>query len=141
MDEIRLVVLARVLPAVTVPRRSNHDASVPCRAQLPLNAVAARSGLVAKPQSTSATRQLCHQRLQGSRSIRDLAMLAHVTPNAGLGENHHNRVLVHIQTNLRDRLFHDPSPMHEARHRQSGAILDILRTVRRVAPISGEHLV
>jgi hypothetical protein len=31
--------------------------------------------------------------------------------------------------------------MHEARHRPSGETLENLHIVRRVAPISGEHLV
>lgn len=48
---------------------------------------------------------------------------------------------VHIEAGVSDRLLHDPSPMHEARHRPSGVTLENLHTVRRVAPISGEHLV
>ena len=100
-------------------RRSDHDAVVLRRGQLSLNAVTARSGFVAEPQLMAMACQLRNQRLHGSRRVRDLAMLAHLTPLARLSERHRNRVLVHIQTDVRDRLVHDPSPMHEARHRPS----------------------
>src|SRR5215472_9745516 len=60
-------------------------------------------------------------------------MLAHFTPLARLGKCDRNRLLVHIQTDVADKLFHGPSPMHEARHRPSGAVLVSLHTVRRVA--------
>ena len=101
--------------------------------QLSLNAVTARSGFIAEPQFAAIACQLCNQRLQGSRRVRDLAILAHFIPLARLGERHRNRILVHIQPDVRDRLLQDPSPMHEARHRPSGATLDNLHTVRRVA--------
>src|SRR6185437_8371072 len=52
-----------------------------------------------------------------------------------------NRILVHIQADIRDRLLHDPSPMHEAPCRTIRHNPRYLHTVRRVAPISGEHLV
>jgi hypothetical protein len=52
-----------------------------------------------------------------------------------------NRILVHVQSDVNDRLFYNASPMHEARHRSSGATLVSLHTARRVTPISGEHLV
>lgn len=42
--------------------------------------------------------------------------------------------LVHVQADVGDRLVHDPSPMHEARHRPSGPTLENLHTLRRVAP-------
>ena len=98
-------------------RGSDHDAVVPRRGQLSLNAVAARSGLIAEPQLVAIARQLRSQRLHGSRRVRDLAILAHFTPLARLGERHRYRLLVHIQTDVGDKLLQDPSPMHEARHR------------------------
>ena len=122
-------------------RWCDYRASVPGRSQLPLNAVTARAGLVAEPQTTPAMSQLCSQHIQRSWGIRDLAILAHIASHACLGKRHRYRILVHIQPGVGDSLFHDPSPMHEARHRTSGAILENLHTVRRVAPISGEHLV
>jgi hypothetical protein len=41
---------------------------------------------------------------------------------------------VNIKTDIRDTISHDPSPMHEARHRP-------IRRARRVAPYSGGHVV
>jgi hypothetical protein len=122
-------------------RRSNHYAAVPCCGQLSFDAVAAGAGFVTEAQLRPSPRQLAGQCIQGGRRVRDLAVLAHLAPLARLGKRHRNRVLVHIQTDVGDRLVHDPSPMHEARRRPSGATLEILHTVRRVAPISGEHLV
>jgi len=63
------------------------------------------------------------------------------SPLARLGKCNRNGILVYVEADVGDRLLQDPSPMHEARHRPSGATLDNLHTVRRVAPISGEHLV
>ncbi len=114
---------------------------MPGRAQLSLDAVAARPGFIAKPQFVPTAGQLCSQCLQRRWRVRDLAMLAHFSPLARLGQCNRNRILVHIQADVSDRLVHDPSPMHEARHRPPGATLEHLHTVRRVAPISGEHLV
>jgi hypothetical protein len=38
-------------------------------------------------------------------------------PQARFSQCDRYRILVHIQTNIGDKLFQDPSPMHEARHR------------------------
>jgi hypothetical protein len=50
-------------------------------------------------------------------------------------------ILGHIQANIRNTLLRNPSPMREPRHRPSGATLENLHIVKRVALISGEHLV
>jgi hypothetical protein len=89
----------------------------------------------------TTTTQLASQRLQGSWSARKLPVLTHFPPLARICKRNRHRILVHVQPNVGDKLFHDPSPMHEARHRPSGATLVNLHIVRRVAPISGEHLV
>jgi hypothetical protein len=57
-------------------------------------------------------------------------------PGAGFSQRNRNHIFVHIQSTVGDRMFQDPFPMHEARHRSSGATLENLHTVRRVAPIS-----
>ena len=49
--------------------------------------------------------------------------------------------LVNIKPNVSDTIRHDPSPMHEARHRPIRRNPRYLHTVRRVAPSSGGHVV
>jgi len=48
---------------------------------------------------------------------------------------------VNIKTDICDTILHDPSPMHEARHRPIRRNPRYLNTVRRVAPYSGGHVV
>ena len=48
--------------------------------ELPLDAVATWSGFITEPQFSSRRRQLDNQRLQGSRRIGDLPVLAHFSP-------------------------------------------------------------
>ena len=123
VDRIPPIRLDPVTRLARDQRRRDDDASVPGRAQLSMNAVAARSRLITEPQFMTATTQLRDHRRHGSRTVRDLAILTHFTPLARLGERHRNRILVNIQADVGDRLFHDPSPMHEARHRSFGATL------------------
>src|SRR5262245_12674236 len=42
---------------------------------------------------------------------------------------------MNIKPNVSDTIRHDPSPMHEARHRSTGRNARYLHTVRRVAPV------
>jgi hypothetical protein len=86
-------------------RRSHDDAIMPSEGQLPLNAIAARSGLVAERKRASATRQLRHQSAQGRRCVRDLAILAHVVPPARLSNRDRDRILVHVKVDICDRFF------------------------------------
>jgi hypothetical protein len=100
-------------------RRSDDDAIAPSKRQLALNPIAARSGLVTEAKLVPRARQLCRQSLHSRRRVRDLAILAHIAPRARLGKRDRDRVLVHVQTDIRDRLIQDPSPMHEARRRNT----------------------
>ena len=52
-----------------------------------------------------------------------------------------NTFLVNIEPNVSDTIRHDPSPVHEARHRPTRRNPRYLHTVRRVAPYSGGHVV
>ena len=54
VDRIPPVGLDPVTGLARDQRRSDDDTSVPCRGQLPLDAIAAGSGLVAEPQFTPA---------------------------------------------------------------------------------------
>jgi hypothetical protein len=122
-------------------RWSDHGTVVPHSGELPLNAVTAWSGFITEPQFSSRRGQLHGQRLQDSGRIGDLPMLAHFSPQARFSQCDRYRILVHVKADIGDRLRHDPSPMHEARYRTIRHNPRSLHTVRRVAPISGEHLV
>ena len=61
------------------------------------------------------TRQLRRQSPQLRRRVRDLAILAQLSPLARLGKRHRDCVFVHIQADVDDTLLDDPSPMREAR--------------------------
>ena len=50
-------------------------------------------------------------------------------------------VPVNIEPNVSDTIRHDPSPMHQARHRPTRRNPRYLHTVRRLAPYSGGHVV
>ena len=100
-------------------RRSHDDALMPGEGQLPLNPIAAGSGLVAEPKRAPNARQLHRQCLHSRRRVRDLPILAHIASHARRGKRHRDRVLVHVQTDICDSFIQDPSPMHEARRRNS----------------------
>ena len=105
-------------------RRSHDDAFMPGEGQLSLNPIAARSSLIAEPKLAPDARQLRRQSLHSRRRVRDLAIFAHIVPDARFGKRHCDRVLVHVKTDVCDNLTQDPSPMHEARCRNPGATLD-----------------
>jgi hypothetical protein len=90
-------------------RWSDHGTFVPNRAELSLDAIAARSG-----QISVLTGQLHHQRLQCGRCVGDLSVLAHFSR---FGYRDRNRILVYVKADIDDTLSQDPSPMHEARYR------------------------
>jgi hypothetical protein len=48
---------------------------------------------------------------------------------------------VNVKPDAADMIHHDPSPMHEARHRTIRCNPCYVHTVRRVAPPSGGHVV
>ena len=130
-----------VAGALRDQRRSDHDAFMPCRRQLTLNAIAARARLVAEPQLHAFAAELAHQTIQCRRGVRNPAVLPDLAPQAALGHRDNNAFLVNIKPNVGDTIRHDPSPMHEARHRPIRRNPRYLHTVRRVAPYSGGHVV
>jgi hypothetical protein len=115
------------LDPVTCPfwdqRGSDHDAFLSAGRQSTLNAITARSRLVAKPQDPAVDAELVLQPVQRRRRVRDPAVFPHLTPQAARRYRNDNAFLVNVQSNVSDTVRHDPSPMHEARHRSSGAIL------------------
>jgi len=123
-------------------RWRNDGALVSRFGELSLNTVTAWSGFITEPQFSSRRSQLHGQRLQGSRCVGDLPMLAHFSPQARFGQRDRYRILVHVKADIGDRLRHDPSLLcMRLGTGPSGTTLESLHTVRRVAPISGEHLV
>src|ERR1700735_3509264 len=114
-------------------RRSHDDATMPSKGQLPLNPIAARSGLITEPKLVPSARPFRSQSLQSRRRVRDLAILAHVLAPARLGKRDLNRVLVHVKADICDSFVQDPSPMHEALRRNPAQPSTSLHTVRRVA--------
>jgi hypothetical protein len=96
------------LDPVTEPSRDqrwrNDNASVPGCRQLPLDPVAARSGLITEPQFAATKSQFCRRCFQGHRRVRNLTILAHFSPLTCIREGDRNRILVDVQTNVSDRL-------------------------------------
>src|SRR6516164_3905526 len=122
-------------------RGRDHDAVVLAGRQLTLNAVAAWPCLVAEPQLHPLTAALARQAIQGTRRVRNAAVLPDLAAGTTLGHRDDDALLVNIKSDIRDTIPHDPSPMHEARHRPTRRNPRYLHTVRRVAPSSGGHVV
>ena len=122
-------------------RGGDHDAFVSLGRQSALNAIPARSRLVAKPQAHAVAAELAQQTVQRRRRVGDPAVLAHLAAQAALRHRDNDAFLVNIKPNVSDTIRHDPSPMHEARHRPIRRNPRYLHTVRRVAPYSGGHVV
>src|SRR5207253_6650957 len=109
--------------------------------QAPLNAITARPRLVAKPQNHAVAAELAHQTVQRRRRVRDPAILPNLAAQPAIGDRDDDAFLVNIEPNVSDTIRHDPSPMHEARHRPTRRNPRYLHTVRRVASSSGGHVV
>ncbi len=99
-------------------RRSNDDASVPGRAQLPLNAIAAR----VRPRNRTAVR--CPPRANFAASVFNAAGVFAILPysrtSPRLPASASATAIVSLCTSRPTYVIgclHDPSPMHEARHR------------------------
>ena len=122
-------------------RWRRHNALVPKRRQLALDAITARSRLVAEPQLDPFLAELARQPLQRRRRVRDPAIFPHFAPPAVFRDRDDDPVLVNIKPDIPDTIPQDPSPMHEARHRPIRRNPRYLHTVRRVAPSSGGHVV
>ena len=122
-------------------RGSDHDAFMSLGRQSTLNAITAWSRLIAKPQGHAVAAELAQQPVQRRRRVRDPAILPYLAPQAALRHRNDDAFLVNIKPNVGDTIRHDPSPMHEARHRPIRRNPRYLHTVRRVAPCSGGHVV
>jgi hypothetical protein len=122
-------------------RRRHHDALMPPGRQATVDAIPARPRFVAKPQPRAVAAKLAQQTVQRRRRVRDPAVLPHLAAQATRRHRNDDAILVNIQPNVSDTIRHDPSPMHEARHRPTRRNPRYLHTVRRVAPYSGGHVV
>src|SRR5271163_910317 len=93
---------------------------MPGQGQLPLNAIAARSGFITEPKLAPSARQFRRQSVQSRRRVRDLAVLAHVVPPARLGKRDRDRFLVHVKAYICDKSVQDPSPYARSEERRVG---------------------
>ena len=108
-------------------RRGYHHAVVPRSGQLTLDAVAARPGLIAKPEHRSVSRELARKPRQSGRRVGNLSMRANLAASARRQSNRY-RLFVNIQTDVGDMPTHAPSPMREA----------LRQGIRRAARDAGE---
>jgi hypothetical protein len=122
-------------------RGGDYDAFVAQAQQSTVNAIAAWPRFVAKSQGHPVAAELAQQTLQRRRRVGDPAILPHLAAQAALRHRDNDAFLVNIKTNVGNTIHHDPSPMHEARHRPIRRNPRYLHTVRRVAPYSGGHVV
>jgi hypothetical protein len=99
-------------------RGRHHRAVVAQRGDLPVQAVAARAGLVADPEPAVLLAEPLDQAPHGLRLVGDLTMEPHRALAAGLGHRDRDPGLVRIQPDAhRPMLVHGSSPMSEARRR------------------------
>jgi hypothetical protein len=96
---------------------------------------------VAEAKPHRFTAELARHAIQGCRRVRNPAVLPYLAADALLGYRHNDPLLVNVEADIRDTIPHDPSPMHEARHRPIRRNPRYLHTARRVAPPSGGHVV
>jgi hypothetical protein len=68
--------------------RTVQTSEMPGEGQLLLKPIAARSGLIAEPKLAPDARQFRRQSLHSRRCVRNLAILAHITPRARFGKRH-----------------------------------------------------
>jgi hypothetical protein len=121
--------------------RSHDDTVMPTRRQLALDAVAARSRLIAEPQLSPLLTELASQPPQRRRRVRNPPVVSNLAPQTPFRDRYDNPVLMNIKPNVSDTIRHNPSRMHQARHRPTRRNPRYLHTVRRVAPYSGGHVV
>src|ERR1700737_953990 len=122
-------------------RWRHHDPSGPVRGQGTLDAIPARACLITEPKPDARGAELAHQAIQGPRRVGNPAIFPDLAAQAALGYRDDYAFLVNIKPNVSDTIRHDPSPMHEARHRPTRRNPRYLHTARRVAPYSGGHVV
>src|SRR5215470_2311448 len=75
--------------------------------------------------------ELANQPLQRCWRVRDPAIIPNLAPQPALRDRHDDPVLVNIKPDISDTIPHDPSPMHEARHRPIRRNPRYLHTARR----------
>jgi hypothetical protein len=98
-------------------RGGHHRALVAELGDLPVDGVAAGTGLVAEPQPLVALRVLGDQALDGVELVDDRAGEADLAVTAPFGERHGDLLFVYIETDEKRILTHGSSPVCEARHR------------------------
>lgn len=91
------------------PARCHNAAGAAEPGQLPVQAIAAGTGLVDKRRPPMAFLQLPHQLADGKRIIVDLAVATDLSAALGLRQRNHDRALVHIEAHEDIWTVHHPS--------------------------------
>jgi hypothetical protein len=120
VDRIPSVSLDPITGLARDQRRGDNDAFAACRRQLPSVAGGIRSRTdppgsrtVVHFRRQPALQSKTSTTLACSRSSRVRGLLLVGPPR----ERNRDRLFMHVQSDVNDRPFHDPSPMHEARRR------------------------
>ena len=92
-------------------RWRHHDAFVPARRQMTLDAIAARPRLVTEPQLHPFTAELARQAIQGRRRVRNAAVFADLATQPILGHRYDDPPLVNINPDIRDTIPPRPVPL------------------------------
>src|SRR5262249_34007006 len=105
------------------------------RRQLTVDAIAARSSLIAEPKPDARAAEFAHQPSQDRRRVGDPTLLVDLAANAALGYRHDDPLLMNIKPDI----YVIPSPTTRLLSMRLGARPirrnpRYLHTVRRVAP-------
>jgi hypothetical protein len=103
----------------------NHHTVVATVPELPVDPVAAGSGLVGKAQRPTATDEPEHQLVERCRIVRELPHEPHLAIAASLRHTNGDRRLVHVQPDKSDSLSRGLSPVLRQGTGPSGATLAI----------------
>ena len=120
-------------------RRRHHHALMTQAPQVAINLVAARTGLIAKAQPPTRARKLLRHLPQAIGGVRDGAKRPRGSAQPAVCHRYRDRLLVNVQADICDSLSHDPSPMHEARHRTIRRNPRHLHSARRVTRVLIGH--
>src|ERR1700746_3162095 len=141
LDASRRSVLTRSPTRFRISDGATTTQACPRAAGVTGCAITAGSRLIAEPQPHPFAAELARQAIQGRRRVGDPTVFADLAADAALGYRHDDPLLVNVNPDISDTIPHDPSPMHEARHRPIRCNPRYLHTVRRVAPPLGGHVV
>jgi hypothetical protein len=119
----------------------DHYTVVATVAQVLVDLVTIRTGLVGQAQPSPAPSEPRYHFVECHRRVWDLIRKPHLTIPASLGHADGNRRFVHVQPDEGDMLSHGPSPVLRPGAGPSGATLDNPAQFEAGHPASDGHLV